>query len=576
MQTQIEASTLLFEGLENADLQRIYAQMHPQHFRAGEPICREGEQGSSLFVIQSGAAQVVVGPLTKASSQLASRSLARLRRGDVVGEMSLLTGERRSATVVASMPTTALELTQETFAAILAQYPTIVTNLSRILSRRLALTNIRQSVLEHRREAIALVVDRHGIRFVQDILAATKSASPHGVGMLDLTVSSSTREHNSRGITIEDTLAILDDLLITHTTVIVVASSDSKDLPLLLKQMDRVVAVVNESEAARMPINLAGITEAVDVVLLTEHPASAPQTVEGMRIIRTCNLHRPSRDIVWLARHLSRTKLGLALGAGGAKGYAHIAVLHVLEEAGYTVDYVAGSSIGAMVGCWLAMGKDAAEVEATMRSTFTPETVAATFKLSLSGMSTGYEVMMRLCQETTGYCSFADLVIPLVVMTVDLNTRQPVPITEGPLWEALMAATALPGMFPPYQRAEQRLVDALTLIPVPTNAVREAGADITVSVNLISREILPAWLGASSSPRTTVRMLDTLLEVMDLAQMDASIRSAALADVVITPRFGPATWRDFDLAELFMGAGREAVEGQLAALGALARPQTFT
>jgi len=130
-------------------------------------------------------------------------------------------------------------------------------------------------------------------------------------------------------------------------------------------------------------------------------------------------------------------------------------------------------------------------------------------------------------------------------------------------------------MFPPYQRGEQRLVDGLTLVPVPTSAVEAIGADIIISVNLISREILPAWSGASSSSRTNVRMLDTLLEVMDLAQMDASIRSAAQADVVITPRFGPATWRDFHLADLFMSAGREAAEEQLATLGTLARPQIF-
>jgi hypothetical protein len=68
-------------------------------------------------------------------------------------------------------------------------------------------------------------------------------------------------------------------------------------------------------------------------------------------------------------------------------------------------------------------------------------------------------------------------------------------------------------------------------------------------------------------------MLDTLLEVMDLAQLDTSERGAALADVVVTPRFGPGSWRDFQLADLFLAAGREATEHQLPALRALAKPQ---
>lgn len=570
MQTETQVSTQLFEGLENAELQWVYAQMRPRRFRAGECICRESEEGNSLFVIQRGLAQVIVGPLSETRSQL-----ARLRQGDVVGEMSMLTGEPRSATVIASLPTTALELTRETFAAIAAKYPAIVTNLGRILSRRLALRNTQLSALQHRHEAVALVVDQYGIQFVQDILVATKAASWRSVGMLDLT-NFSNGGQNEWEHSIEEKLAVLDGLLMTHTTVIVVVNNISKDLPLLLKQVDRIIAVVHESAVTCLAEALEETDGDVDLVLLTEDLANTPYTVKGMRVMRACNLHRPGRDIAWLGRHLSRTKLGLALGAGGAKGYAHIAVLHALEQAGYTIDYIAGSSIGAMIGCWLAMGKDAAAVEATMRGAFTPENVAATFKLSLSGLSTGYEVMMQICRETTGNGSFADLLIPFVVMTVDLNTRQPVTITEGPLWEALMAGVALPGMFPPYMRAEQRLVDGLTLIPVPAHAVREAGADIVVSVNLISRELLPAWSGVRSSPVTNVRMLDTLLEVMDLAQMDASVRSAALADVVITPRFGPATWRDFHMADLFMAAGREAVEEQLATLGDLVRPQTTT
>lgn len=69
-------------------------------------------------------------------------------------------------------------------------------------------------------------------------------------------------------------------------------------------------------------------------------------------------------------------------------------------------------------------------------------------------------------------------------------------------------------------------------------------------------------------------MLETLLEVMDLSQLDTSIRHAGLADVTLTPRFGPSSWRDFHLADLFLDAGRQAAEGQLSALEALARPRS--
>jgi NTE family protein len=281
-------------------------------------------------------------------------------------------------------------------------------------------------------------------------------------------------------------------------------------------------------------------------------------------------------DVGWVARHLTRTKLGLALGAGGAKGYAHVGVLQVLDEAGYVVDYVAGSSIGAIVGTYLALGADGAEIDRTLRGAFDAAAVAEIFKPSLSGRASGVEVMTRLMRETTGERTFADTLIPLTVMAVDLSARAPAPIREGPLWEALLAATALAGVFPPFERDGHRLVDGLALVPVPTAAVIEDGADITVSVNLITAETLPAWPGGPPPEPPPERrrrgVLDNLLEVMDLSQLAESVRNAELADVVINPRFGPGEWRDFHLADLFLAAGRTAAEQRLQGLRSLALP----
>jgi NTE family protein len=293
--------------------------------------------------------------------------------------------------------------------------------------------------------------------------------------------------------------------------------------------------------------------------------------------VKTIDPRDPAKSIAWLGRHLSRTKLGLAFGAGGAKGYAHVGVLQVLEEAGYTVDYVAGSSMGAIVGAWLALGMDAQSIADTMRTAFDPPTVDKVFRLSLSGKSTGLQDLADICSRTTHGLSFSDLKLPLVVMAVDLNARQAAPIVDGLLSEALMAAVSVPGLIPPYIRGTQRLVDGLALVPVPAAAVREAGADIVVAVNTMSWDTLPAWPGEEpiSSPPIPngSRLLETLIEVLDLAQFDSSMRHAAMADVTITPRFGPGNWRDFHLHERFLAAGRLAAQSQLEKLASLSRPQ---
>jgi NTE family protein len=522
-------SSALFGGLADGELDDVLASMRPVAFETGEAICREGDPGTSLFVLADGLADVLYpgGAATE----------VRLGSGDVIGEMSLVTGEPRSATVLAAVPTTALELDAETFADLLVRHPVVPANLSRIVSRRFART--RRNQFAERGEAVALLVGRAAEGVLESVLDAARSASPRPVTVLDARDS------------LEQALAKLDDAALASGTVLVLGTADDRASP-IVDQTSRAVAVVDEVEAKA----LATLPGPVEVMLLGDANGSL--------------------DVDWLGRHLTRTKLGLALGAGGAKGYAHVGTLAVLEEAGYTIDYVAGASIGAIVGAFLGLGLDAAGIEQSLRRAFNPERVAAMFKVTLTGASR--EIVAEAFKETTGDKTFDDLLFPLSVMTVDLVSRRPATVTDGPLWEALLAATSLAGMYPPYERGNQRLVDGLALVPVPTSAVVELGADVTLAVNIMNRDTLEAWPGDTSVPepppaRAGSMMVDTLLEVMDLSQLDASIRHAELADVVVSPRFGPGSWRDFHLADLFFEAGRQAADEQLALLQSLARPQ---
>jgi len=551
----------LFDGVPAAALDGASSSLARRTFAPGDVICRAGDPGDTLFVIVDGLARVL-----GADGDV----VARLRRSDVIGEMSLVSGEPRSATVIAAVPTSVLELGRDDFAGLIAVHPQILSNLNRILTRRLAETTARIAEPSSRGEAVVLLVGEAGARVVPQVVEATEAASPGRVATLDVRAAP------------EPALAALDDQLARHRTVLLPAAIGQELLRPVLQSADRTVALVESNGEVERVAACLGPGERAEVVVLAEAGGSQAAAGPSTPVVRVLELEPsgalPGRDAGWLGRHISRTKLGLALGAGGAKGYAHVGVLYALEEAGYTVDAVAGSSIGAIVGCWLALGMSAAEVDSTMRYGFRPEVVADTFKLSFGGQSTGLQTMADMLRETTQGRTFADAVIPLVVMTVGLDSRAPEPIVSGPLWEALLAATALAGLFPPYERDGARLVDGLALVPVPTDAVIEAGADVTVSVDIIGGEVAPAWPGEAppaeekaKGPRA--RMLDTILEVMDLAQLDSSRRHAARADVALSPRFGPSTWRDFPLADLFLEAGREAAREHLPALAALAKPQ---
>jgi NTE family protein len=241
-------------------------------------------------------------------------------------------------------------------------------------------------------------------------------------------------------------------------------------------------------------------------------------------------------------------------------------VLRSLQRAGYVVDAVAGSSIGAWVGAWTALGHDAGTVEWLLRGRFDGDAVQAMFR---RGGADGTAVMARLARETTAGAGFADLAVPLAVLTADLAAQCPVPLTAGGVADALVAAMTVPGLYPPVRRGDQRLVDAVVLTPVPTAAL--AGVDVTIAVNLLGRQALSAWPGAPE-PERAARDRDPVVESLELASSGAAAAQTATASVPVTPRFGPGTWRDFRHADRFLAAGEEAMEQALSGLRALARP----
>jgi predicted acylesterase/phospholipase RssA len=209
-----------------------------------------------------------------------------------------------------------------------------------------------------------------------------------------------------------------------------------------------------------------------------------------------------------------------------------------------------------------------------MRENMTAENCAILMKGMLGGAEP-VNLMTRLLREMTQDCTFEDLATPLVVLTVNADTRRPYPISSGPVWEAVLASWSLPGAFPPFIRDGQRLVDGVVMTPVPTSYVMQAGADVTVGVDVLS-SALPAWPGEDppdpKAPRRSLNFIEALVDTMELGYADASARHAALADVPMTPQFGPSRYRDFQLADQFLAAGREEARAKLPVLERLVRP----
>jgi NTE family protein len=556
----------LFAGLDRRTVAGILARLARRRFDAEQHLCRQGDAGDSLYLIMDGLVEIWL------EEGCERRLIARLRPGDAVGEMSLLTGAPRAASVVAAVPTEILELDARTFAGVLAEHPVVLRNVALMLIERQKLANEQILLRRERGEALALVMGERTADLADEAIAAAQRVSPREVAVIDMTGKIRRARPSLAADRVADVLTALEPMLAAQRTVAVAVDCRQPDLQIILRELDRAVYLLADAEAGRLRPCIEKARATAEWIQIGGEASGAPG---GWVPVRRVALPASERDRRWLGRHLARTKLGLALGAGGAKSYAHVGALEVLEDAGYEVDCVAGASFGAIVGSCIAMGMAASEARRQLDHLLSLEVCGPYFRLVTEAGLDGPAVFHRALSELAGDRACENLSLPLGILTADLNAQLPHALVEGRLAEALHAALAIPGLAPPYQLGGCRLIDGVTISPVPVRLAKQLGADITVAVNLMSRDHLDAWprdSQAGPAPASKPHHLDPVVETIIMLQTDTSMRNADEADLAITPRFAPSSWRDIHLAKLFEAAGREAALGQLDRLRSLARP----
>jgi NTE family protein len=244
-------------------------------------------------------------------------------------------------------------------------------------------------------------------------------------------------------------------------------------------------------------------------------------------------------------------RLGLALGGGAVRGAAHIGVLAVLEREGIRPDVVAGISAGAIVGAGLAAGVGSAELlEAFRGASWLQIAVPAWFsKLSMLD-SAPLGVLM---EKLTSAKDFDDLKLPFAAVACDLLTGRRVVMDSGSLRQAVVASSAVPGVFEPVKRGAEMLVDGGLVDNVPVQAARDLGAEYVIGV-----DIMPLAVDGPQ-PR---EMRDVILMSWEIVQHECAL-GRPQADLQLTPVVG--TISPWDLARVgdAYDAGVAAMEAAL-------------
>ena len=535
------AGVRILAGAGPETLEELAARLRRVSLPAGEWLFRAGDEADRLYVVGAGRLRVVAG------ADGGGRTIDEVGAGGVIGELALLTGSTRSASVLAVRDTELWELDAGAFAAVLRADAELGLSVARELARQLQATAraahvaARPSVLALRSLDPALDVRA----FVRRLADALERFGP--VAVLAAEDAGAERA------------AALDRAEREHARVLLVdAGGDEGWSAFCLRQADRALLLARGST----PVP-ASAPEGADLVVAgPAGPGEVGRLLDALRPRAHHLVDGGDAAVGRLARRLAGRALGVVLSGGGARGFAHVGVLAALEEDGFVVDRVGGCSMGALIAGMAASGWRAEEIrdrcrdELVRRSPFNDYTVPRVALIRSRKAA-------RMLERVFGDRRVEELPLPLFTVSADLLSSREVVFRRGPLVEAVGTSMCIPGIAPPVPRLGALLVDGGVLNNLPVDAMAAADEGPIVAVDVIKR----MEVGEGSGEARLPSILETLARATVLASVERAERNRALATLVVAPDVQHVPLRGFSHLDDAVEAGREAARAALDAGG---------
>lgn len=492
-----------FGEMDAATLHEFQEQLTWRHLANGEVLFEQGEVGDAMYIVVNGRLQIA---FQEAGG--GERLLGEVGPGETVGEFALLTDEPRSATVRAIRESNVVEMTRPVFEQLMPRYPQAMLEITRIIIRR------RQQALQvtsHADAPLALSLAVFPIgsvpaeSFAHHLAEYLQGYGPTRV----LTAGSFDEAFGKPGaaqITADDPIYPVltgwmteQERQYRHLIYVADGSGDgladgslSAWTQRCVNQADRVLLVARPRDNPRPGAIESALPQRTRRELVLLHHAGTPWpegTAPWLAQRQVHNHYHVSEDNAaqWqrLARRLTGRSIGLVLSGGAARGMAHVGVILALEKLGLVVDYVGGTSIGALVGGAWVMQNDY-EGLISLAERFANPRELFDYTLPFTSVMASHKVT-RVLREMFGETLIEDLWRPFFAVATNLSTAEPVIQERGLLWQAVRASSALPPVFSPLLNNERQvLVDGgvMNNFPVDVMVGRvEGGPVIGVNVN---------------------------------------------------------------------------------------------
>lgn len=485
----------LFRDLNRKTLNELTEELTWFSLPAGEPLFHQGANGDALFVLVSGMLSVTVN-----DHRGRSKRIGYIHAGETVGELALMSGEPRSATVTALRDSTLFGLDQAAFQRLIERHPHTSSELLRMLAARQVRMQ-RPASFSRQAGTITLISldpelssESFGHRLAERLDALDP---PTGDLLPTKVLGADAVEIN------EDRLHELETV---HTRLLYCAQLYDRGRMLdpawarrCHRQADYVFALARPttylpSRVVRELIKRREEPRPHDLVVV--HPAhtDVPQipkaSVLKLPADLQINLKGDGKDqLDRLARLITGKANGLVLAGGGARGYSHIGVIKALKEAGMPIDLVGGASIGSIIAAGLSVGWSVDDLYTNMKEAFVDSNPVNDYTLPFVALTRGDKVTRRL-KRFFGDRTFEQTWRPFYCVSSNLTKADVELHQHGELWRSLRASVSIPGIMPPMIEQGQVLVDGAVMNNLPTDIMRGFGRGPVVAVDVGQVEAL--------------------------------------------------------------------------------------
>jgi NTE family protein len=552
----LPAFRLLFEGLDDDSALEVENSLEWVDLPAGETLFEQGAAAPDAYVVTAGHLAVVMG------AGAHRRTVARIGPGEVVGEMALLADAPRSATVVALQDSYLIRLPRRAFDVLVEGAPDARRYLFRVLTSRLQHTSSGDATaVAAEKIAIIPLGPVEPVRETLDWLA--HKVSPIIIG----SACQEDRWDHGGAIAGQKILYMANN----HHSAWARRCVDQADRVIFVADVNSGAVGVDVVAAA------ARLNREISLVLVNRRDAARP-TGAGPWLSHFPDsqiLHvreGDTSDYERVLRLISRSSVCVVLSGGGARALAHIGAIQALEEAGAPIDAIAGTSMGALIAALAAKGLKANEIRDRMRRHLIENNPTKEYTLPFVSLVRGRK-LTRMFKEACEDARVEDLWKTFFCVSADLTTGAAVVHRSGPLWRALRASSAIPGLFPPVMDEGQVLVDGAIVDNMPTATMRSLNRGLVIGVDVSSAHTLPpcdipieqkSWLWLLMGGRKrTPSMAQVLMTSGTIGGQSQRGSSRAAADLVVDPCLDGVGMLSFSALDKAVEAGYHAMQAAM-------------